>query len=1164
MLCFRCGSYNQDGTAQCTVCGQVFAEEGSGAEPSSRNTAAHRSPGPYARGDKVANRYVVKALIGQGGVGAVYRVTDEETESDVALKVISKNLLQTDDERRQFSKSIRAARKLHHPNIVRIHDEGQHEERRYFTMNLLEGLTLRKIIKLRHGKGQSFTVEELVPIMHQLAAGLDYAHKTTWHGDLKPENIIILPDLLKITDFNLIKGLPLKPFLGVAKTKSKGFPYLAPELRVESSNIDGRCDVYSLGVILCELLTGLVYEGHFSRAVTAALERLPSRVDGLVRRALAEHPDGRFKRVRDFATSLEAALKDLEGHSLPAPTDGSAPVDEKKRPPPPPAETFAGGKDGELTTEDPGIAGAAPPPGEDGSLEEIGASQVVLLDTGTREAIADSRAVPVNHDFLDGPTQADPDGSSAPSFKERRDDLKAEDLIETLYSDNDESLIPPPLPDDEDADVSASFDSLPAGVLAVSGDSDTSGLSDRAIPPPYELDDDESIEGDPEDDDGKFRIHDELTALKKEVGERAADRDHAAAVSDETSIPDTEQDASAQPFGASLLAGSSLVDDSGEGEPTKGERGPLNRAGPTELPPDLPEDSLEETAPRKRPDPTPRPGTGPSRPAHGGVLDARPIREQEPTERTLRPVKPPAPPRRSAAGVFIAVGALMVGVVFAGFWAYRTYFSPMDEVALGPGAQRIGPAGGALELDGVVAMVPGTALRDERVLRLVRSDDPIPDGYVAYSPMYRFAPSDVVFEQPVKVTIPFVGDADKAGMFWSHDGTTWERLEATITGENITTHVRHFSLAFVGAKAEDLVVAHRPDAGVEHKPDAAVLDEEALAQQRADEEAAAEEKRRAEEEERLAREREEEERKERDRKVALKSDRRKADKETDAEKEAREAAARRREEREAEARAERERKAEEKARKAEERKERDREERERKEREREAKKADEERKRKEKEEAEQKAKEKAAQEAKVAMAADKKCPPGMVKIKAGSFTFGSSPSDPMRNFGEKLAASASTDTYCIDYYEYPNSKKRVPTTGVTFSTAKSLCEKRGKRLCTEKEWERACKGAKNRRFPYGNRYDANRCNTNDAEGNARELGAAQDFKKCRSPYNIFMMAGNAEEWTGDAFRQGASSKVVKGGAADRADFASRCAARRGVSPRSSSKTLGFRCCADPK
>ena len=183
----------------------------------------------------------------------------------------------------------------------------------------------------------------------------------------------------------------------------------------------------------------------------------------------------------------------------------------------------------------------------------------------------------------------------------------------------------------------------------------------------------------------------------------------------------------------------------------------------------------------------------------------------------------------------------------------------------------------------------------------------------------------------------------------------------------------------------------------------------------------------------------------------------------------------------------------------------------------------------------------------------------MAKIEAGAFSFGSSGSDPMRNFGELDASSVSLKTYCVDYYEAPNGAKSLPTTGVSWTAAKNTCEKSGRRLCTEQEWERACKGPGNSRFPYGNAYDVETCNTVDAEGKARPLARAADFKKCRSGFKVYMLAGNAEEWVADA---AGGQRVAKGGSSDRPDFASRCSARRTLSPRSASPMLGFRCCAD--
>jgi serine/threonine protein kinase len=197
MLCFRCGSYNPDDGVNCTVCGQDLSDKQGGGKATVQRRPATGIQAAliFAPGELVGGRYKILDLIGQGGVGAVYRARDTEVDVDIALKGISPNLLQTDEEQKTFTKAIKAARKLQHANIVRIYDEGQHQapNRRFFTMKLLEGLTLRKIIRLRHDKGQAFSPEELIPIFQQLGAALDYAHKQTFLRKRRPEkNISIL------------------------------------------------------------------------------------------------------------------------------------------------------------------------------------------------------------------------------------------------------------------------------------------------------------------------------------------------------------------------------------------------------------------------------------------------------------------------------------------------------------------------------------------------------------------------------------------------------------------------------------------------------------------------------------------------------------------------------------------------------------------------------------------------------------------------------------------------------------------------------------------------------------------------------------------------------------------------------------------------------------
>ncbi len=185
----------------------------------------------------------------------------------------------------------------------------------------------------------------------------------------------------------------------------------------------------------------------------------------------------------------------------------------------------------------------------------------------------------------------------------------------------------------------------------------------------------------------------------------------------------------------------------------------------------------------------------------------------------------------------------------------------------------------------------------------------------------------------------------------------------------------------------------------------------------------------------------------------------------------------------------------------------------------------------------------------------------MTAVGAGSFTMGAPRNDPERNFGDLDERAVEVAAFCIDYYEYPNGRSKPPSAGVRWGTASAACKKRGKRLCTEEEWEKACKGPGALRYPYGSVWDAARCNTENEEGVDREVAPSGEFRTCRSGYSVFDMSGNVAEWT--ASKSG-SGYVVKGGASDRPGYDGRCAARRIQAPGLAKDNVGFRCCADPK
>jgi formylglycine-generating enzyme required for sulfatase activity len=186
------------------------------------------------------------------------------------------------------------------------------------------------------------------------------------------------------------------------------------------------------------------------------------------------------------------------------------------------------------------------------------------------------------------------------------------------------------------------------------------------------------------------------------------------------------------------------------------------------------------------------------------------------------------------------------------------------------------------------------------------------------------------------------------------------------------------------------------------------------------------------------------------------------------------------------------------------------------------------------------------------------CASGMQLIPAGSFRLGTPASDDLGNFGDRPERKASSHGYCIDTYEYPNQQGARPLTSVTFSAAEGACKRDGKRLCSEEEWEKACKGPANHRFPYGEAFDASACRI---KGGIASAGSAAG---CRSGFGVFDLSGNVAEWTSSKFQAGASDRAVKGGAVESPDYDLRCSARANRSPSSRSERLGFRCCADVK
>ncbi len=322
MLCYRCGTHAPDTAQACPNCGQKLTGSGlrqaTGTFSRRRATAGTLEGAPFKAQELIASRYLIKEVVGGGPLGFVFRAQDKEIDVEVALKVINPKLVQTPDERKQFAKQLRLARKLSHPNLVRVYEEGEDQDRPYFTSQFLDGLTLRKIIELRLQKGQFFTLVEIEPILSQICGALDGAHKVGPHSDVKPENVLVLPDLLKVTDFGLGLAMPRLPFVQAMKAR-KLDRYLAPEL-VDGGEIDLRADLYSVGVIIGEMLSGQTPDGAIPE-LGKKNETIPAAVEGFYRKCINANPLARFKSAGELMGEFSDLVRKHGGAVGAAPTE---------------------------------------------------------------------------------------------------------------------------------------------------------------------------------------------------------------------------------------------------------------------------------------------------------------------------------------------------------------------------------------------------------------------------------------------------------------------------------------------------------------------------------------------------------------------------------------------------------------------------------------------------------------------------------------------------------------------------------------------------------------------------------------------------------------------------------------------------------------------------
>jgi eukaryotic-like serine/threonine-protein kinase len=273
-------------------------------------------------GERIADRYELEEVVGHGGMSTVYKAHDSLLERNVALKVLHQQYNEDEDFVERFKHEARSVAQLQHPNIVTVIDRGEEDGRQYIVFEFIDGENLKELV-VRKGR---LDLRDALEIAHEIARGLAFAHDHGLvHRDVKPQNVLLNGDgRAKVTDFGIARSLDVDHGVTQTGTILGTSNYIAPE-QASGQPVDAHTDVYSLGIVLYEMLTGeLPFPGesfvaiamkHIQEPSPNVLDvrgDIPLRVAEMIDRALEKDPEHRFPTMDAFAAEIESSLAELD------------------------------------------------------------------------------------------------------------------------------------------------------------------------------------------------------------------------------------------------------------------------------------------------------------------------------------------------------------------------------------------------------------------------------------------------------------------------------------------------------------------------------------------------------------------------------------------------------------------------------------------------------------------------------------------------------------------------------------------------------------------------------------------------------------------------------------------------------------------------------------